>query len=93
MIDAKLAEFDRAISAEPRTIDHTRARWIETLATYAKQLVEELVSILREGPLAHIKDPGLRDVHTALVEAANSVRAKMADMTRPIRERARRSKT
>jgi electron transfer flavoprotein-quinone oxidoreductase len=82
MIEAKLVEFGKAVSAEPRTIDHGRARWIETLATYAKQLVEELVLLLREGPLAQVKEPGLRDVHTALVEAASSLRAKMADMTR-----------
>jgi electron transfer flavoprotein-quinone oxidoreductase len=81
-IEVKLIEFGRVVSAEPRTMDNGRVRWIETLATYTKQLVEELADLVREGPLSQIKDQGLRDVQAALLEATNSLRAKTADLTR-----------
>jgi len=81
-IEAKLRELDGSLAAEPRTLDHNRTHWIETLATYAKQLVEELLATVREGPLAQTKDPALREIQTALVEAANSLQAKIAEVAR-----------
>src|SRR5207249_2177157 len=71
-IAAKLKEMDRSLAAEPRTMDENRSRWIDTLATYAKQLVEELVNTVRDGPLARVQDAALRDVQSALVETSNS---------------------
>jgi electron transfer flavoprotein-quinone oxidoreductase len=79
-IEAKLRELNQSLAAEPRTVDQNRARWIESLATYAKQLVEELVATVREGPLAQTNDAGLRDVQVVLVEVSNSLQAKMAEL-------------
>ena len=78
----KLHEFDRSLADEPRTIDENRARWIESLATYAKQLVEDLANTVRDGPLAKSADAALRDVQAALAELTASLQAKMAEVAR-----------
>jgi electron transfer flavoprotein-quinone oxidoreductase len=81
-IEAKLRELERSLGDEPRTIDEARKRWLETIATYAKQLVEAVTSTVREGPLARATTPALADVQAALAEAAGALESKIADVTR-----------
>jgi electron transfer flavoprotein-quinone oxidoreductase len=81
-IETKLREMDRRVSADPRTIDEARGRSLDTLATYAQQLTEDLVVTVRDGSLARSEKPGLRDVQAALAEAADSLQSKMAETVR-----------
>jgi hypothetical protein len=44
-LDGKLAEFDAALAAEPRTLDRARADYLEMLARYSRQLAAQAAEI------------------------------------------------
>jgi electron transfer flavoprotein-quinone oxidoreductase len=47
-LDAKLAEFDRVLANESRTLDGNRTDYLEMLARYALQLGRQIVTVARQ---------------------------------------------
>jgi len=81
-LERKLAEFDDALAAEPRTIDRARAEHLELLARYAQQLAARAAELVAGGSFADSPRPGLRQVQQRLAALVSAVGKRCEERTR-----------
>jgi electron transfer flavoprotein-quinone oxidoreductase len=81
-LEFKLAEFDRALEEEPRTIDRPRADYLEMLARYTHQLALRVVEVLRGSVLGTSSAPGVAAVHQRLLHLAGALAVKAEERSR-----------
>jgi electron transfer flavoprotein-quinone oxidoreductase len=70
IFENKLKEFDSALEEEPRTIDRTRADYLEMLARYAHQVTVRVLEIARSGDLEGRDMPPFQRQFLALAMAS-----------------------
>ncbi|MBV9124874.1 MAG: FAD-binding protein, partial [Planctomycetes bacterium] len=81
-LETKLQEFDDALAEEPRTVDRSRAEFLEMLARYAQQLAAKVVEDIRSGILTDTPHTAQTAVHQQLLELAGSLAAKAEERAR-----------
>jgi alkylation response protein AidB-like acyl-CoA dehydrogenase/flavin-dependent dehydrogenase/electron transfer flavoprotein alpha/beta subunit/ferredoxin-like protein FixX len=81
-LERKLQEFDLALAEEPRTVDHSRAEYLEMLARYVQRLAERMYEVLREHAETDNSAPVVAGVYDAL-------RSLLATLVTKAQERAR----